>query len=84
MQAHKWKKNERLKIQCTWTFHTVTQIRGNIINNVSQEGEICNIVSMDVIWIRCDLLQFIFICIFNTLQEKKKTKPVTNYAHKAQ
>lgn len=69
---------------CTWTFHTVTQIRSYIINNGSQEGEVCNIVSMDVIWIRRNLLQFIFICIFNTLQEKKKAKPVRNCGHEAQ
>lgn len=68
------KGQTRLKIGCTWTFHAITQICGYIFNNASQKGEICNIVGMDVIWICCNLLQFIFICVFNTLQRRHENK----------
>lgn len=38
-------------MEFTWSFDTITEIYGEVIDDVQQEGEVINVVHVDVLWI---------------------------------
>lgn len=50
----------------TWSLDTVTEVFSKVVNNVQQEGEVSNIVHVDIVRIRSNRPQFILISILYT------------------
>lgn len=59
-------------MEFTWSFDTITEIYGEVIDDVQQEGEVINVVHVDVLWIWGNGPQLILISILHTYMSKTK------------
>lgn len=53
-------------MEFTWSFDTITEIYGEVINDVQHEGEVIHVVHMDLIGFRGNGPQLILVSILHT------------------
>lgn len=56
-----------------FTFYTITEIYGEVIDNVQHEGEVINVVHVNLIRFRGNGPQLILISVLHTYMSKTKS-----------
>lgn len=59
-------------LEFTWSFDAVTEIDGEVIDDVQQEGEVINIVHVDIIRVGGNGPQLILVSVLHTYMSRTK------------
>lgn len=57
--------HSRSNVVHTWSFHAITEVVGELIHNVQQEGEVSHVVHVNDLWVRGNGTQLVFISILH-------------------